>query len=97
MSFLKNVRIVVRQLLTWLNVAKRLNPDSAVFDHRVAIWVTRMVDEPGLVAIHRRIDHDVVVDREEVGVVPLPVVIRVFRIGLRRGEALTGVFDKTCS
>jgi hypothetical protein len=47
-----------------------------------------MVDEPRLVAADRRVDHDVVVDREEEGVVPFAFNVGIARVGLRGRQSL---------
>lgn len=54
-----------------------------------------MVDEARIVAAHRRVDHDVIVDREQVRVVPLIRRIGIARVGLFGCETLAGVFDQT--
>src|SRR4051794_20482123 len=61
---LEDVGIVVCQLLTRLDVANRLDPDTTLVDHGVTVWIARVVDEPRFVAVHGRVDHDVVIDRE---------------------------------
>src|SRR5204863_4990308 len=94
MALLQYVRIVVRQLFSRLNVTDRLDPDPRVVDDRVAIRIARVVDEPRLVAVHGSIDHDVVVNREQIRVMPLVAAVRIPRVGLRRGETLSRVFDQ---
>ena len=53
-----------------------------------------MVDESCVVAINGRVDHDVVVDCEQEGVMPLTRHVGIARLGLHRREPLSGVFDQ---
>ena len=62
---------------------------------RVAIRVARVVDEPRLVAVHRRVDHDVVVDREQKRVMALVAVVGIPRVGLRRRQRCARVLDQS--
>lgn len=94
-ALLENVCVVVRELFARLDVANRLDPDAAVVDHRIAVRVARVVDEPRLVAADRRVDHHVVVDREEEGVVPLTFYVGIACVGFGGREAFAGVFDET--
>ena len=54
-------------------VSIQIRPSSI---DRVAVRIARVVDEARLVAVDRRVDHDVVVDREQIGVVPLAIARR---------------------
>src|SRR5215216_5036412 len=39
MSLLQHVRVIVRQLLPGLDIANRLDPDTAVLDHSIAVRI----------------------------------------------------------
>ena len=95
MALVEDVGVVVRQLFARLDVANRLDPDTAVVDHRVAVRVARVVDEPCLVAADGGVDYHVVVDREKERVVPFSLDVGIARVGLGRSETLAGVFDET--
>jgi hypothetical protein len=70
MSFLENVGVIIRQLFARFHIAYRLDPDPPVVYDGVAVRIARVVDEAGIVAVHRCIDDDVIVDGEEVCVMP---------------------------
>jgi hypothetical protein len=53
-----------------------------------------VVDEARFVSADRRVDHDVVVDREEERVVAFSIDVGITGVGFRRREALTRVFDE---
>ena len=52
-----------------------------------------MIEKPRLVAIDCRVNHHLVVDREQVGMVTLPDHVGVACFGRFRGEPLAGVLD----
>jgi YVTN family beta-propeller protein len=87
------VGIIVRQFLPGLHIPDRLDPDSPFLDHGVAVGIAGVIDESGVVALERGIDHDVIVDGEEERVMPVAIVW-IAGIGLLRREALPGVFDQ---
>src|SRR5688500_10776867 len=93
-ALVEHVRVVVGQLLARRDVADRLDPDAAVIDHGVAVRIARMVDEAGVVAVHRRVDYQVVVDREQERMMTLPLHVGVARVRLRRSEPFAGVLDQ---
>ena len=91
---LEHVGVIVRELLAGDDVANALDPDAPVVDHRVAVGIARVIDEARLVPVHRGVDHHVVVDGEEEGVVPLARQLGVARVGFGRGESLARVLDE---
>jgi len=94
MPLLKNVRVIIRQLFARFHITDRLDPDSSPLDDRIAVGIARVVDEPRIVAIHCRVDDDVVVYCKEIRVVPLPLVVRIPLVGLPRRQSLARVLDK---
>src|SRR5688572_13707463 len=85
--------VVVGQLLARLDVAQRLDEDAALFDHRLAVRLARVVDEAGDIAAAGRIDDGARADAEQEGVLRLIFVERVAAIGLRVRDAFTDVFN----
>jgi hypothetical protein len=55
-------------------------------DDGVAVGVAGVVDPAGVVPVDRCVDHHVVVDGEEEGVVPLAGDVGVARLGLGRAS-----------
>ena len=94
MSFLQNVRVVIRELFAPLHVANRFDPDAAVLYHCVAIRIAGVIDESRFVPIDRGIDDDVVVDREQVRVMPLALLIGIASVGLGRSQTLACILDQ---
>ena len=94
MPLLEDVRVVVGQLLARADVANCLDPDSAVVNDGIAVRIARVVDEARFVALERRVDHDLVVNRKEKGVVPLACNVGITRVGLRNSEPLPRIFDE---
>ncbi len=94
MPLLEDIRVVVRQLFAGSNVADGLYPDATVIDDRVAIRITRMVDESRFVSVDGRIDHNVVVDGEQISVMALARLIGILRVSLGGSEPLSTVFDE---
>jgi len=94
MSFLENVGVIIRQLFARFHIAYRLDPDPPVVYDGVAVRIARVVDEAGIVAVHRCIDDDVIVDGEEVCVMPPSFIVGVPRVGFFWREPLAGVFDQ---
>ena len=97
MSFLEYVRVIIRQLFARFHIADRLDPDPAVLDDRITVGVARVVDEPRIVAIHGGVDDGVIIYREEIGVMPVPLVVGVPLVGLFRRQPLSGVLDQAGS
>ena len=89
----KDVSVVVREFFTGLDVADGLDPDAIVFHDRIAIRVAGVIDESCFVAIHRGVDDDVVVDREEIGYVLFDVDFGIALVSFFRRDASRGVFD----
>src|SRR5215831_11495405 len=83
-ALLEDVLVVVRELVTGSDVAHGRDPDAPVLDDRVAVRITRVIDEPRLVAVDRRVDDDIVVNGEEERVMPLAGHVGVPRLRLRR-------------
>ncbi len=54
-----------------------------------------MIDESRFVSIDGSIYHYIVVDGEEVSVMPLAMLVRIPCVSLGGGEPLSGVFDET--
>ena len=97
MSLIENVGVIIRQLFSGFHITDSLDPDTLGLDHRIAVRVARVVDEPRFVPIDGRIDDDIVIDCEKVGVMPVRFVVRVSGICLDRRKALAGVFDESRS
>src|SRR3954471_2619406 len=93
-SFLEDVRVVVGELLARPHVANGFDPDATVLDDSVAVRIARVVYEPRCVAVHRRIDHDVVVDREQERVVALTSAVGIARIRFSRRESRARILDQ---
>ena len=74
-SFLQNVGVIIRQLLARFHIPNGFDPDPAVVDDRIAVRVAGVVDEPRLVSVDGCIDHDVVIDSEEIRVVTIPFIV----------------------
>jgi hypothetical protein len=53
-----------------------------------------MVDEPGIVAADRGVDHDVVIDGKEPDVMPHAGLVRIPGVCLVRHDAFSGVLDQ---
>src|SRR5690606_20961713 len=83
----------VRQLLAALDVAERLDEDAAVLVHRLAVRVARVVDPAGIVAAPAAVDHRLVINGEEEGVVRLDVVV-VAAVGLFPTDPFAPVLDQ---
>src|SRR5690606_12264044 len=83
----------VRQLLAALDVADRLDEDAAVLVHRLAVRFARVVDPARVVAAPAAVDHRLVVDGEEEGVVRLDVVV-VAAVGLFPTDPFAPVLDQ---
>ena len=94
MTLLEDVRVVVRQLLARLDISNRLDPNPAVLDHRVAIRIARVIDESRLVSADSRVDHDVVIDREQERVVALALDVRIARVRLGRRQTFARILYK---
>ena len=93
-TLIENVGVIIRQLFAGFHIADSLDPYAKVVYDGIAIRVTRVIDESRVISIYRGIDDDVVIDREEVGVVTLSIIIRVTGICLSRREPLAGVLDE---
>ena len=52
-----------------------------------------MIEEAGLVAVLRGVDHDVLVDGEQEGVMPFTVHLGIALVRLVGSEPFAGVFD----
>lgn len=96
MPFLQLVRVVVRQLLSRRYVADRFDPDSPIVNHRVAVRIAGVIDEPRVVPVDRRVDHDVIVDREQERVMA-GAVFRIARVGDGWRQSLARVLDQPCA
>lgn len=94
MTLLQHVRVVIRQLFAGSDVPNRIDPDSPILDDRVAVGITGVVDESCIVSIHRGIDDDIIVDGEEISMMPLLRIIRISLVRLLWSETLAGVFDQ---
>jgi len=53
-----------------------------------------MIDEARFVPADRGVDHDVIVDGEKEGMMPLLVDVGVARVRLGRRQPLPGIFDE---
>ena len=91
-AFVENVRVVIRELFAGLNLPDGLDPDPPILYHCIAVRIAGMIDEPRLISAYGSIDDDVVVDSEEVGVVPASIV-GVPGIRLGRSQPLPGVLN----
>ena len=85
--------IIVRQLRAGQNVMDGLYKDSAILDHRFAVRLTRVVDEPRLVPLARRINHGFLVHSKEEGVRALHSIVVIPLIRLFRRNALAQILD----
>ena len=56
-----------------------------------------MIDEPGFIAIDCSVDDDIIIDREEIGVMTVSLVVWISGIRLRRRKSLTSVLDESRS
>ena len=63
MALGEDVGIVVHQLFAHFDVVDRVDPDTAVVDHRIAVRGARVIQKPRLVAVDGGVDHHLVVDR----------------------------------
>lgn len=94
MSLIENVRVVVREFFTWSNVAKSIDPDAIIVDHGIAVRIARVIYESRLIAADRSIDHHMIIDREEVGVMPLFDIVWIPLVCFGWSETLSCVFDQ---
>jgi len=90
--------IVVRQFFTtaYVSQSKNDNVHTAVYDDlsRVAVWLTRVINEPCNVATLRRIYNVVVAATEHVAADALCIVSPFSHVGHRRADHLTSVLHQ---
>src|SRR5688500_18974553 len=87
------VLVVVQDLRPRLDVLLRVDEDPVVLDDRLGVRVAGVVDEPRDVPAPPPVDHRVLVEGEEEGVVAPHVPLDVAALTLVGGHALAGVFD----
>ena len=97
MTLVQNVRVIIRKLFARFHIADGFYPDALVIDDRIAVGITGVIDETGFVSVYRGVDDNVVIDGEQVRVMPVRFVIRVPLICLLRSQPLSGVFDQSRS
>ena len=84
MSLVENVGVIVRQFFSNFHIPDRFDPDPAVLDYGITVRIARVVDKPRIVPVDRRVDHDVIVNREEIRVMSLAFVVGVPLVRLTR-------------
>src|SRR6185369_7048569 len=94
MPFLEHVRVIVRELLPRLDIANRLDPDAIFIDHGIAVRIAGVIEEARVVPVDGGVDHHMIVDGEEIGVMPLTLDVRIPRVGLGRSEPLSRILDE---
>jgi len=90
---LEHEGVVVHELLAHLDVVKGFDPESLIVHDHIAVGCAGVVEEACFVAVHRRVHHHVVVDGEQKGVMPLPGLVGVARLGFGGGESLPGILE----
>ena len=79
--------VIIKEFLTRLDVAQRIDEDAVVFLDRFAVWIARMIDPARVVTANFRIDYIAVFQSEVEGVWIVGVVGSGFP-----GNALACVF-----
>ncbi len=80
--------VVVVEFLSDFDGPDGIDEHSAILDVRFAVRITAVIDEARVVAIHRGIDDDIAIHREQEGVIVILVMIIVATIGARMGDAV---------
>src|SRR4051794_12958567 len=91
------VLIVVDELRTGRNCLDRLDEDPLAIVDRLAVRIAGVIDETGFVAVDRRVDHRLVVHREQKRVVARHLIVIVSLVRRAPGDALTEILDDPCS
>lgn len=94
MSLVENVGVIVRQFFSNFHIPDRFDPDPAVLDNRITVRSARVIDEARIIPVHRRVDHNVIVNCEEVRVMSLAFVVGIPFVRLARSEPLACVFNE---
>jgi hypothetical protein len=97
MSFVENVGVIIRKLVSRFHIANRLDPDSFVLDHCIAVGIARVIDESGFIPIDLSVDDDIIIYREKIRVMTVPLVVGISSVCLSRCKSLTGVLDESRS
>ena len=93
-SLVENVRVIVRQFFSNFHIPDGFDPDPAVLDHSITVRIARVIDEARIIPVDGRVDHDVIVNCEEIGVMSRAFVVGIPLVRLARSEPLAGVFNE---
>src|SRR3982750_1380356 len=88
------VLVVVQQLLARLDASPRVDEDPLAVGDRLAVSVARVVEKARIVAVHGRVDHRLVVDGEQEGVMPAHLLVVVSLVRRAPADALTEILDE---
>src|SRR5215207_5279673 len=87
------VLVVVDELRARRDRLDRLDEDALAIVDRLAVRRAGVIDEARIVPLHRRVDHRLVVDGEEEGVVAVHLLVVVALVRRAPGDALPNVLD----
>jgi len=76
-ALFENIGVIIRQLFAGTDIADGFDPDPPAVYHRVTVGIARVIDEASVVAPYRCIYHDIVIDGEQIRMMPLAESIRV--------------------
>src|SRR4051812_9169218 len=91
------VLVVVHELRAGGNCLDRLDEDPLAIVDRLAVRIAGVIDETGFVAVDRRVDHRLVVHREQKRVMARHLIVIVSLVRRAPGDALTEILDDPCS
>ena len=85
--------VVVPQLITGRDIARRVDENAAMLDDGLAIAFALVIDEARIVAVDGGIDDRVLVDDEQECVIVVDVVIVITRVSRLMRKPFAQVFD----
>jgi hypothetical protein len=87
--------VVVTQLITRRDIARRIDEYPTMFDDGLTVAFTLVVDEARVVSADTGIDDRVLVDNEQEGVIVADVVVFVTRVGRLVRQALPEILENS--
>ena len=71
------------------------NPNATSINHGITIRRTRMIEEPCLIPLNRRVHHHVIINGKQIRVMPLALHVWVPRLRCGRRQSLTRILNES--
>src|SRR5271154_5557004 len=91
MAFFDDELIIVGQLIAMLDIAPRIDEHAAPLFHRLAIWITAVINPSCRIATTISVDDRTVIQQEQKSMRPL--FVTVFTIGGFAAHSFSLIFD----